>query len=159
MAIDILLIPLMSDKLERVFSGARRIVSWDRGQMEAETIKIRECLKHQKRSGILETFFDTTQVLIQSFYKKQGYTRICSLRNVLERSGTFLVRLVLATVPTLERYIHDGTLPSLRSPIPSQVNSTNSRRYVNGCKSEIVNYYQRDEEILWVLQSTNYFVP
>ena len=51
MAIDILLIPPMSDKPERVFSGARRTVSWDRGQMEPETIKIRECLKHRKRAG------------------------------------------------------------------------------------------------------------
>jgi hypothetical protein len=58
MAIDILSIPLMSDKLERVFSGARRIVTWDRGQMEPETIEIRECLKHWKRSGILNTFFE-----------------------------------------------------------------------------------------------------
>jgi hypothetical protein len=46
MAIDILSIPLMSDELERVFSGARRIVTWDRGQIEAETIELRECLKH-----------------------------------------------------------------------------------------------------------------
>ena len=60
MAIDILSIPPMSDEPERVFSGARRTVSWDRGQMEAETIEIRECLKHWKRSGILETFFETS---------------------------------------------------------------------------------------------------
>ena len=46
MAINILSILLISDKLERVFSGARRTVSWDRGQMEPETIKKRECLKH-----------------------------------------------------------------------------------------------------------------
>jgi hypothetical protein len=46
MAIDILSIPPMSDKPERVFSGGRRTVSWDRAQIEAETIKIRECLKH-----------------------------------------------------------------------------------------------------------------
>ena len=46
MAIDILSILLMSDELERVFSGARRTVSWDRGQIELETIEMRECLKH-----------------------------------------------------------------------------------------------------------------
>jgi len=46
MAINILLIPLMSDELERVFLDTRRTVSWDRGQMEAEIIEIRECLKH-----------------------------------------------------------------------------------------------------------------
>jgi hypothetical protein len=46
MAIDILSIPLMSDKLERVFSEARRTVIWDKGQIELETIEMRECLKH-----------------------------------------------------------------------------------------------------------------
>jgi hypothetical protein len=58
MAIDILSIPPMSDEPERVFSGARRTVSWDRGQMEPETIEMRECLKHWKKSGILNTFFE-----------------------------------------------------------------------------------------------------
>ncbi|PMD57815.1 uncharacterized protein K444DRAFT_533258, partial [Hyaloscypha bicolor E] len=57
MAINILLIVLISNKPERVFSGARHIVSWDRGQLEAEIIKIRECLKHWKRTRILNTFF------------------------------------------------------------------------------------------------------
>jgi hypothetical protein len=56
MAIDILSIPPMSDEPERVFSGARRTVSWDRGQMVPETIEMRECLKHWKKSGILDSF-------------------------------------------------------------------------------------------------------
>jgi hypothetical protein len=60
MAINILSIPPMSDEPERVFSGARRTVSWDRGQMEAEIMEIRECLKHWKRTGILQTFFETS---------------------------------------------------------------------------------------------------
>jgi hypothetical protein len=59
MAIDILSIPPMSDEPERVFSGARRIVSWDKGQIELETIEMRECLKHWKRSGILDTFLES----------------------------------------------------------------------------------------------------
>ena len=58
MAIDIISIPPMSDELERVFSRARRIVSWDRGQMEPETIEMRECLKHWKKSKILNTFIN-----------------------------------------------------------------------------------------------------
>ena len=61
MAINILLIPLISNEPERVFLGARRTVSWDRGQIELETIEIRECLKHWKRSGILDTFFETSE--------------------------------------------------------------------------------------------------
>jgi hypothetical protein len=59
-AINILLIPLMSNEPERVFSGARRMVSWDMGQLELETIEMRECLKHWKKSGILDTFFKET---------------------------------------------------------------------------------------------------
>ena len=58
MAINILLIPLISDELEQVFLGARCTVTWDRGQIEAETIKLRECLKHWKKSGILEKFIE-----------------------------------------------------------------------------------------------------
>jgi hypothetical protein len=46
MAINILLIPLISNKPERVFLGARRTVTWDRGQIKTETIKLKELLKH-----------------------------------------------------------------------------------------------------------------
>jgi hypothetical protein len=60
MAIDILSISPISDEPERVFSRGRRTVSWDRAQMEAETIEMRECLKHWKRSGILNTFLETS---------------------------------------------------------------------------------------------------
>ena len=57
-AINILLILLMSNKLKRVFSRACRIISQDRGQIELETIEMRECLKHQKKSGILDVFLE-----------------------------------------------------------------------------------------------------
>ena len=57
MAINILLIVPISNEPERVFLGAYYTVSWDRGQLEAEIIEIRECLKHWKRTGILDTFF------------------------------------------------------------------------------------------------------
>ena len=53
MAFDILSIPAMSDKPERVFSGARRTISWERMSLEANTIEETECLKHWKRSSIL----------------------------------------------------------------------------------------------------------
>jgi hAT family C-terminal dimerisation region len=46
MAMDILSIPAMSDEPERVFSGARCMVSWERSQIEPKTLEIVECLKH-----------------------------------------------------------------------------------------------------------------
>ena len=59
MAIDILSIPAMSDEPKRVFSGARRTLSWERAQMEPKTLEMVECLKHWKRSGILRKFLDS----------------------------------------------------------------------------------------------------
>ena len=46
MIINILLISLISDKLERVFFKICRTVSWDRGQIELETIEIKKYLKY-----------------------------------------------------------------------------------------------------------------
>jgi hypothetical protein len=54
MAIDILSIPAMSDEPERVFSGARRTISWERAQLSAENIERIECLKNWQKSGISE---------------------------------------------------------------------------------------------------------
>ncbi len=54
MAFDILSILVISDELERVFLGARRTISWERMALEPDTIKATECLKHWKRSGILD---------------------------------------------------------------------------------------------------------
>ncbi len=59
MAIDILSIPAMSDEPERVFSGARRTISWERGQLNPETVEMTECLKHWKKSGILDKFLES----------------------------------------------------------------------------------------------------
>jgi hypothetical protein len=53
MAFDILSVPAMSDEPERVFSGARHTITWDKAQMEPNTIEMRECLKHWKKSKIL----------------------------------------------------------------------------------------------------------
>ena len=58
MAIDILSIPAMSDEPERIFSGARRTVSWERAQMGAKNLKRVECLKHWKRSSISDEILE-----------------------------------------------------------------------------------------------------
>jgi hypothetical protein len=52
LAIDILSIPAMSAEPERVFSGARRTISWERMQLGEATIEMLECLKHWIRSGL-----------------------------------------------------------------------------------------------------------
>jgi hypothetical protein len=43
----------MSDKPERVFSGARRTITWDKAQLNPDTIEVRELLQDWKRTGIL----------------------------------------------------------------------------------------------------------
>jgi hAT family protein len=54
MAIDILSIPAMSAEPERVFSGARRTISWDRCQLGSQTVERGECLKSWIKSGITQ---------------------------------------------------------------------------------------------------------
>jgi len=56
MATDILSIPAMSDEPERVFSGGRRAISWDRGSMLPEALEQQECLKHWKKSRLINDF-------------------------------------------------------------------------------------------------------
>jgi hypothetical protein len=45
MAIDIFCIPPMSVEAERIFSGARRQVTWDRSSMSAHMVEACECIK------------------------------------------------------------------------------------------------------------------
>ena len=54
MAIDILSMPAMSDEPERVFSGARRTISWERAQLNAAQVEKGECLKHGLKGDILK---------------------------------------------------------------------------------------------------------
>ena len=53
LAINTLSIPASSAEDERVFSGARRTVSWERSQIGPTLLKQLECLKHWNKSGIL----------------------------------------------------------------------------------------------------------
>lgn len=52
-AVNILSIPAMSAKPERVFSGSRRTMSWDRVQISPKLLEATECQKDWKRSGVL----------------------------------------------------------------------------------------------------------
>jgi hAT family C-terminal dimerisation region len=52
-AIEILSIPAMSDEPERIFSGGRRTISWERMQIGMKSLEYTECMKSWHRSGIL----------------------------------------------------------------------------------------------------------
>ncbi|KJZ70117.1 hypothetical protein HIM_10487 [Hirsutella minnesotensis 3608] len=58
LAINVFSIPAMSAEAERVFSGARRTISWDRSRLSARIVEQTECLKHWMRSGVLNRVFD-----------------------------------------------------------------------------------------------------
>ena len=53
MAIDILSIPPLSDKIEGVFSGVRRAIPWERGSLHMETVQIQELLGNWNKNGLL----------------------------------------------------------------------------------------------------------
>jgi hypothetical protein len=59
MAIDIFSIPPMSAEPERVFSGARRTISWTRACLGGSIVEITECLKSWIRQGLADGVFRT----------------------------------------------------------------------------------------------------
>jgi hypothetical protein len=63
MIINIFSIPSISDELEKVFFEARRTVIWDKGQIKPEIIEMKKCLKHWKKKGILDIFFEETVLM------------------------------------------------------------------------------------------------
>jgi hypothetical protein len=50
----------MNDEPEKVFLRIRRTITWDREQIIAEIMKIREYLKYWKKNEILNIFFETS---------------------------------------------------------------------------------------------------
>jgi hypothetical protein len=53
MAIDILSIPPESAEPERVFSGARRTLSWDRSRITCQNLEKVECIGNWLREGLI----------------------------------------------------------------------------------------------------------
>jgi hypothetical protein len=51
----------MSDKPERVFSGARRTITWDKAQLNPDTIEVKELLQDWKRTDILGDLLYNTE--------------------------------------------------------------------------------------------------
>jgi len=62
MAIDILSIPAMSAEAERVFSGARRTISWSRCRLGATVVEQTECLKSWVREVVKSGGFVSAEV-------------------------------------------------------------------------------------------------
>ena len=58
MIINILSISVMSDKAERVFSETHCTVSWEKIQMNAETLECVKYLKHWKQNEILNEWLN-----------------------------------------------------------------------------------------------------
>lgn len=53
MAIDILSIPPMSDEAERVFSGVRRTISWDRARLGSWIVEMTELLGNWNQNNLI----------------------------------------------------------------------------------------------------------
>ena len=56
-AIEILSIPSISDKLERIFSGGCHIVTWDKTSIMAAILEQLECGRDWKRGDLLKDDF------------------------------------------------------------------------------------------------------
>lgn len=62
MAIDVLSVPAMSAEAERIFSGARRTISWERSRLGGSTVEATECIKSwNKNQQLLDVEFDLSE--------------------------------------------------------------------------------------------------
>ena len=66
MAINVLSISAMSAEAERVFSGARRTISWERSSLQARSVEQSECLKHWIKSNITYGNVVVSDVVIEA---------------------------------------------------------------------------------------------
>ncbi|KAJ6436050.1 hypothetical protein O9K51_11425 [Purpureocillium lavendulum] len=57
MALDIFSVPAMSDDPERVFSCARRTISWDRARLSADTIEELQCLGNWVKNDLIRKLY------------------------------------------------------------------------------------------------------
>jgi len=57
MALDILSVPAMSDDPERVFSGARRTISWDRARLSPHSVEMLECLNSWVQNDLIRKLY------------------------------------------------------------------------------------------------------
>lgn len=71
LAIDIFSIPPMSAEAERVFSGTRRTISWERASLSAHTIERLECLKNWLKSKLSHGVFLTKESKIIRAYDSE----------------------------------------------------------------------------------------
>ena len=66
MAIDILSIPPLSDKIEGVFSGVRRAIPWERGSLHMETVQIQELIGNWNKNGLLHEDEYVNELLMEA---------------------------------------------------------------------------------------------
>ena len=76
MAIDILSIPAMSAESERVFSGARCTISWERSRLGAVVVEQTECLKSWIREVVKSGGFTSINVAVQVLNIEEGVNRV-----------------------------------------------------------------------------------
>jgi hypothetical protein len=62
LAISVLSFPAMSAEPERVFSGGRRTISWERSQLGPDTIELLECLKYALRAKDKSFGLDSSRI-------------------------------------------------------------------------------------------------
>ena len=78
MAINILSILAISAKAERVFSGARRIITWERLRLGATVVEQSECLKSWLRQIIKLGGFAMVDVAVEAINLKESIGKMTS---------------------------------------------------------------------------------
>ena len=78
MAIDILSIPAMLAEAERVFSGTRRTISWERLRLRATVVEQSKCLKSWLRQIVKSGGFATVDVAVEAINLEKSIDKTTS---------------------------------------------------------------------------------
>ena len=104
-AIFVLSFPPMSDEAERVFSGARRTISWDRARLAPDVIEAIECYHHFLKEQSQQQIFSSinlNQILVRATkYYYYYYPSIFAIAKALADQVSNMYFRVLVFLPSL----------------------------------------------------------
>ncbi|KAJ3454150.1 hypothetical protein MRS44_018044 [Fusarium solani] len=92
LAIDILSVPAMSDDPERVFSCARRTISWDRARLSADTIEKLQCLSNWMKNDLIRKVYVAVDDEVMEVVSDDD--DITSLDQMASQSSSILFQLL-----------------------------------------------------------------
>ncbi|KAJ6440261.1 putative AC transposase [Purpureocillium lavendulum] len=137
MALDIFSVPAMSDDPERVFSCARRTISWDRARLSADTIEELQCLGNWVKNDLIRKLYVAVDDEIIDVAGADDETTTAYESSVVSTESqtlTSTTTVFTATIPSATVTVTRGYTPPAKakrdaSPAPPPPCMTNGVTY------------------------------